>query len=94
MCNITFVYTVLFIIGFVLFSAFPQTAFVFWYYCLFITYGHMLMLSNLSFIQRHGKVFNIIVCILFIAFTLFFIQYTQNYNKCDYSPHKYREYCN
>ena len=97
MCAITFVYTFLFLIGLLLFSGIPNTAPVFWLYCLVITWIHTLVLMDSSFMYRRGKVFNVIVvfvvCILFIIFTTFVIQYAQS-GKCGLLQYKFnRSYC-
>jgi hypothetical protein len=96
MCATTAVYTFIFLIGLLLFSGIPNTALLFWLYCLGITWIHTRMLT-----ERRGKVFNVIVvfvvCILFIIFTIFVIQYAQS-GKCALLPYKfnrsyYRSYC-
>jgi hypothetical protein len=92
MCATIAVYTYIFLIGLLLFSGIPNTALLFWLYCLGITWIHTSMLT-----ERRGKVFNVIVvfvvCILFIIFTIFVIQYAQS-GKCALLQYKFnRSYC-
>ena len=77
-------------------------AFIFWLICLFVTilYTALSIESiRIEFIknQKNYKIAStrivVIVCMLFIIFTVFVIQYDQNYDKCNYSPHSERDYC-